>query len=373
MCVIITKSAGVKPLDTKYFSKAWDSNSDGGGIVWKKKDEQVMIQKGFMTKKEMMDKLNELNEEDTSFIAHFRIKSVGNVCAQNTHPFNMDNVTFAHNGTLSIKPFEGMTDSETFGLCFLKDKSMDWIKEYKVLLEMALGTSKFAIMDNVSGEILILNKGLGQERDGAWFSNSSAFQTVPMAYKSYSSYEFNEELNKYQIKGRATFGTKKHVEEFAFFDQDKECWCWKQSLKEMKATFYHNVVISKRGFYRLDIEIEPNDELENKAYKNNCKEIQLLNDMQNDLQADLYVYQNTFYNNYNLRKEAEEELSAKFTVIDCMKRLIKANKKINEKSLKNFCVDNIKNTAGASASPSYTGTYKEFVELTVGEVLDTLK
>ena len=58
MCIIIAKPAGVEPLDEGYFDRAWDHNGDGGGIVWKSpENEDAHIQKGFMKKEDMLEKL----------------------------------------------------------------------------------------------------------------------------------------------------------------------------------------------------------------------------------------------------------------------------------------------------------------------------
>ena len=58
MCIIIAKDAGVKALDKEYFERAWDSNSHGGGLVWKNEGEDVYFQKGFMRKEDFLAKIN---------------------------------------------------------------------------------------------------------------------------------------------------------------------------------------------------------------------------------------------------------------------------------------------------------------------------
>ena len=341
MCVIVVKDKGVKPLDKKYFSQAWDSNSDGAGVVYKEKDGVVMFQKGFMNKAQFLKKMEELNKEDTAFIAHFRIRSVGEVKPENCHPFVLDHVTFAHNGTIHIEPLPGKTDSETFGLAFLKDKTMDWIKEYKVLLELALGTSKFAIMDNITGEILILNKENGVERDGAWFSNNSAF---PISLPTYSYSQCGTYYGE-QTKADPWFG-EKQTSKYEYFDQNQGCICYLSTRQPVRAWLYKSVVKGENHLCVIDRQIKPNAELKTKVYKKTDKVFKVLNVYKADIKRLLADYKGSTFETRWEKDDIEDAINAKNIVVDCVSRLIKANKEINEDSIKDFIEDNMQRTNG---------------------------
>lgn len=185
MCIIIAKPAGADPVPKENLERAWDHNKDGGGVVFfRPGDKSAYMKKGMMDKDEFLSYLSKLNKKENAFIAHFRIMSRGKVCKTNTHPFCYEHITFAHNGTLSIQPHGDKTDSETFGDCFFVGKTMNWIKASKDLIEFAIGYSKFAVMDNHTGEIFILNANKGKTENGVWYSNESAFAT----YGSYGTY-----------------------------------------------------------------------------------------------------------------------------------------------------------------------------------------
>lgn len=377
MCIIIAKKAGVKRLDSEYFSRAWDRNPDGGGLVWKKPNEDVVVQKGFMKKEDFLKKIDEVNQDDTAFIAHFRIKSVGAVCAENTHPFVMDHVTYAHNGTLSIEPFAGKTDSETFGLCFLKDKKMDWIKEYKVLLEMALGTSKFAIMDNETGEILILNPECGKERDDAWFSNESAFPpaaTTPAKwYSGYHDYNNYDDIynSKFTVMANKTFGTKRYKEAGAFVDKGG-CWCYNTTRRPLYCTGYSdNVKRHKRGFMIIDPNIPVPKDATDKKYESSSKEVKLVDAMTRQLYKSLADYHKTEFETAIDRTDAEHELSAMYTVIRAMYAFIRAKKTIDDKEFLSFCLDNTEPDTWVGKN-SVHKAYYEYVSLYAEDVLEEL-
>lgn len=344
MCVIIAKDAGVDALDKEYFSRAWDANPHGGGVVWKEPDGLVMIQKGFMDKQEFMDRLDEINKKDNSFIAHFRIKSVGEIKAENCHPFVMDYVTFAHNGTLSIEPLKDKTDSETFGLAFLKDKPMSWIKEYQTLLEMALGTSKFAIMDNDTGEIFILNKDRGKMRDNVWFSNESAFESEPTIYKGYKGYDTDwwERTNTTYIADK-TFGTKKYQSQWQQWDKDKNNWVYKSTgISVTNYRWNDTIVQNRKGLYELAPKFVPGKDLPAHKYTAKDPIHKVVAQAKAEINKELAHYYKQTFNSWNDRTDQEEMISAMHCVIDAVERLIAENKEVSGETLYDFIEYNIK-------------------------------
>lgn len=376
MCIIIAKDAGVKALDKEYFERAWENNPHGGGIVWKNAGEDVHIQKGFMNKEQFLEKIAEINKDSTSFIAHFRIKSVGEIKPENCHPFVMEKVTFAHNGTLSIQPEGGMTDSETFGRAFLFDKDMAWIEDYKVLLEMALGTSKFAIMDNVTGEITILNKEYGEIRDGAWFSNKSAFpKPAPMPvtpYRGYGRYNGLWDDDDYHIpytgttsfRANPNFGTKKFTILNASYKKDRKCFVWNTSQKNWEPTNYKPpIVCDKRGLWKVDSSIMPSDSFKDKTYSSDSVELKTIVLYQRNLDKMINEYHKSTFKTYQDRVDQEEEISGLNTVLNCMRRLVQAKKIITLDTLLSFCAGNVQREKHASKqNTSYEDSVLWYVE-----------
>lgn len=352
MCVIIAKKAGVEPIKDEYFENAWERNPDGGGIVWKEKGKQVMVQKGFMNKDEMMKVLKKINAKDTSFIAHFRIKSVGDVKPENCHPFVMKNITFAHNGTLGITPLEGKTDSETFGLAILYNHTMNWIKNNKLLLEMALGSSKFAIMDNKSGEIFILNPELGKERDDAWFSNESAFTpkttySYPKSWGRVCANDYDDDYlplsatsNKTLYMPTRTLGTNKFDPGTAWYSYDDKRGAWidKQTNSPKRPyQFSDKVIVGRKGLWLLDKDIKPGAELESKVYsKKSCPEYSYLFTAQTELNRLIAAYNESRFNSWDERNDFEEEIHALNLVLNACRRLVVNGKALSLDNLSSF-------------------------------------
>lgn len=193
MCIIIAKKAGVNPVPREYLERAWEHNSHGGGVVFfRPGDDSAYMKKGVMNKDEFLSLLDRINIKENSFIAHFRISSKGSVRKSNTHPFTYEHITFAHNGTLSgITPTGDKTDTETYGDQFFVGKTINWIKASKDLIEFSIGYSKFAVMDNHTGEIVILNEKRGTTKDEVWYSNESAFDKWSNPTSSYTDYYKN--------------------------------------------------------------------------------------------------------------------------------------------------------------------------------------
>lgn len=85
MCVIMIVEKPNQRPDTKMIEKAWELNSDGGGIAHRDGDE-VVWEKGL----ELGEMKRLMKTLPTPYVAHFRLKSIGGGSKQMTHPFPID-------------------------------------------------------------------------------------------------------------------------------------------------------------------------------------------------------------------------------------------------------------------------------------------
>jgi len=116
MCIIaICKE---RPLTQKEIKNCWENNNHGAGIAWKE-GRKIHYKKGFMTLSDF-EKFYEEVKYKIPHIVHFRKASVGAVCKELTHPFE-----------LGLKPnrLEGVTNK----VLFHNGSVSDWEK-YKVEL-----------------------------------------------------------------------------------------------------------------------------------------------------------------------------------------------------------------------------------------------
>lgn len=225
---------------------------------------------------------------------------------------------------------------------------MKWIKENQKLLELALGSSKFAIMDNITGEIFILNKQNGKEQDGAWFSNGSADKPAPITTTNYQYYRGGDN-SRYlfsfdeSVKARKFFGTKSFTESFGQYTKEDGCWIYNSTKKPM-ATFPFNddVVIARNGMWKINPKIQPTEEEFNKkVYKKREPEFKLIAQVQRDLQKNLALYWRQTFDCADEREEYEWDLSAQNLVLDAARRFIRNGLELDFVNLENFVLSNL--------------------------------
>lgn len=163
MCVIIVKPAGVKMPSNDIINAAYSANPHGCGII-----SPSTFYKG-LSYRQFKRHLKKVSEDEPCII-HFRLATHGSIKRTNCHPFNRDNVWFAHNGTLDIKPQGDMTDSETA----FQNIIYPAIEEYgfgsdgmDYAVWSVIGYSKFAFMQGEDVKMY----GDFIERDGCYFSN----------------------------------------------------------------------------------------------------------------------------------------------------------------------------------------------------------
>lgn len=231
MCIIITKEHGAPELPMKVFENAWDNNPDGAGILFNNGKKTTLL-KGIMEKEEFLKKVKLANKKENSFVVHTRIATHGSIKPENTHPFVSKTLGFAHNGTMNVKPLPDKTDSESFFLWSIADKSFKWCKDNKFLLDMATDGSRCVVFDMKTGELLHLCVEDWKEDKlyrGCMFSNQSYLSTY------YYSKRYIKSTTPESNDGMGT----------AIYDDENE---WEKWLKNT------NVLYPKQNIYGITIE-----------------------------------------------------------------------------------------------------------------------
>ena len=83
MCVIA--ACEKRPMTKDEFQNCFDSNSHGCGFAWRENG-LVRMEKGFMDLESAWN-FYETIKNILPHVAHFRIRTAGDVCQQLTHPF----------------------------------------------------------------------------------------------------------------------------------------------------------------------------------------------------------------------------------------------------------------------------------------------
>lgn len=204
MCIAIEKPSGSQ-VSEEHLKNSFLRNPDGAGYAFIDTDGKLLVRKGFMDFDSFMTSYIADVSVETTAIIHFRIKSVGNISAENCHPWLIScdgmaepeegsgEICFIHNGTLTdfIDPSSDYSDTRNFRDRFLhtvaQEQGYDFLETpwiYYSIIKIA-GSSKFVFLDK-DGRTTVINRELGTEHEGCWFSNES-FKNPPSNKKSSST------------------------------------------------------------------------------------------------------------------------------------------------------------------------------------------
>lgn len=112
MCVICYIPKGVETPSYRVLRAMHNANPHGQGFCTPSQFSKGMNFDYFV---EQLRKRS-INEP---CIMHFRWATHGSIKRANCHPFNINDVYFAHNGILSVRPMRDKTDSETAFIRYL--------------------------------------------------------------------------------------------------------------------------------------------------------------------------------------------------------------------------------------------------------------
>lgn len=200
MCIIIVKPAGIELPTLDIFENCKNRNHDGFGF-------SVPNEKPFKTLyyNEFIKAIRHV-KKDVPCIIHFRYATHGAITKRNSHPFKIDDISFAHNGILKIEDLEGMTDSET-AFKYILDPAIKIYgihsKEFAATVETIIGSSKFAFLTD-AGEIKMYGQYISE--NGLFFSNESylpySYNYYRPAKKEYQQKYLNEMFSDYNAELR---------------------------------------------------------------------------------------------------------------------------------------------------------------------------
>lgn len=210
MCVIAIKPKGVDMIDDQTIKDMWDTNSDGAGFMYLNKDNDVIINKGYMVYEEFLKNVKEIDDVDdikeTPLILHFRITTHGGTSPENTHPFPVStqvdhlkaldvkaHLAMAHNGVISsVNTADDLSDTQIFIKDIIAPLSRfggTFLDDYKNLIEYGIGKSKLVFLDNKG---TITKFGEWKEQDGVFYSNlNHDYSNYKISTGSYYNYDYS--------------------------------------------------------------------------------------------------------------------------------------------------------------------------------------
>ena len=164
MCIIIIKQKRNR-VSNQVLKNSARKNPHGLGVVW------------LDTFKVSYHKSEDYNilKTDRPFIAHFRFKTIGKVCRENTHPFvcgRNKNELLMMNGTIRGLGNKNMTDTQDLAIKLGKIDRHQWkhkLAEYNDV--------RFATINTRNRTFQIYNKHLWTHKDKVWYSKDNVFTT----------------------------------------------------------------------------------------------------------------------------------------------------------------------------------------------------
>lgn len=174
MCLIIYTKSGNIPK--KHLKHALYTNDDGWGYMFHD-GKELIVRKG-MTPKEFWNQwvADYHLRQKTRVLFHARIGTHGTVTEANCHPFKVGKkkLYMMHNGIITQHndPHRLKNDTRMFIEEIVEGLPNNWMEfdSIKKIIAHYVGYSKLAFMDG-RGKVLIINKKLGTEDNGIWYSH----------------------------------------------------------------------------------------------------------------------------------------------------------------------------------------------------------
>jgi len=191
MCQIVVKEAN-KKFDMKKLDKAQGWNSDGYGVTWYEDGSlQTLKTMDYNRFKGILSSL-----KGVPAVAHLRNTTKGTTCIDNNHPFDITYGVMYHNGTITGLKSSKVGGSDTEGLAELINAcEYTYVTDLFPMLQHIVGNTinRLVFMDR-DGNIEYINKELGIEEDGIWYSNDYHKR---LGTRTKTAYNTNKHMNEY--------------------------------------------------------------------------------------------------------------------------------------------------------------------------------
>lgn len=175
MCLAIFKPAKVS-IPPAHLNMGWQKNPDGAGFAYVHKGKMHVVN-GLMTLKEFRAAYDAACKKfkDSPFLIHFRIRSMGEKNAANTHPFIFKHGAMIHNGTLDGTGAvyqTGPSDTKIFIEKFGDSLDYETLTANKEDFDKAFSWNKLVFL-YPNKKHVIINEKSGIWDNDVWYSTSA--------------------------------------------------------------------------------------------------------------------------------------------------------------------------------------------------------
>lgn len=189
MCLLVSQTASTKFTDN-FIKDVYRLNSDGLGVMYAEKSSLFINRVVPQTEKDFVDFFKD-NIEGRDCAWHARMKTHGDIDLANCHPYQVLSseegypLYLAHNGILATGNAKDKSKSDTWHFIqdylrpmLLKNPTFFMTDAFADLIGEFIGSgNKFILMDAYGNQVVI-NEERGVEHEGAWLSNTYAWNTA---------------------------------------------------------------------------------------------------------------------------------------------------------------------------------------------------
>lgn len=175
MCVILIIPENTALPSDAVLSQCWDSNSDGGGIMFVS-DQQIQVIQSLEKEPflQMLKNVHFAYNSQSPICVHFRWATHGLKDLDNCHPFlfHGNTVAMMHNGILFDAGKESLESDSKIFANMLDEMPWDFLNNptIKLLITNYAAGDKLVFL-HWNKAITIINEEKGTIVDGVWFSN----------------------------------------------------------------------------------------------------------------------------------------------------------------------------------------------------------
>lgn len=188
MCLLITQPEGVV-FDDAFLRGVFSRNRDGLGVMYAEND-TFHMRKILPRNYEQMKAFYDEHIAGRACAVHWRMKTHGDIDLDNCHPYEVISeaegypLWLMHNGVLHTDNLKDQTKSDTWH--YIQDylrpmllKNPEWFMsaEFSALVGAHIGSNRFTLLD-AFGNMVTVNARQGVEHNGAWLSNTYAWDTT---------------------------------------------------------------------------------------------------------------------------------------------------------------------------------------------------
>lgn len=199
MCLIINKPADVE-FDDLFLEDVFDRNADGIGVMYAQ-DNVLYTAKMVPYRFADVKAFWESHIKGRECSVHFRMATHGDIDVANSHPYTVISseegypLSLIHNGVLPFGNAKDKTKSDTWHYIndylrpmLLKNPTFFLTEAFADIVSAHIGHgNKFVLMD-AYGNVVTINERAGVKYNGAWLSNTYAWNTKGTEHDSFRSF-----------------------------------------------------------------------------------------------------------------------------------------------------------------------------------------